>query len=93
MGGVDRKNFPGRYYQRRKRTRKTGGNEKGDTYGRKKSALSSPDHFKYIRLEDCCKRFINPPDFGRYADPREMIYEERQMCTVSAEIMQGWNGN
>lgn len=55
--------------------------------------MSSPDHFKYIRLEDCCKRFINPPDFGRYADPREMIYEERQMCTVSAEIMQGWNGN
>ena len=41
-----------------------------------------------VRLEDCCKSFLNTPDFSKYIDPRQMSYEERQMCTVSAEDMQ-----
>lgn len=42
-----------------------------------------------IELDECCKAFFDSPDFDRYLDPKKMTREELQMCTISAEVMQG----
>lgn len=44
-----------------------------------------------MRLEDCCKEFIDDPDFEGKLDPEKMSRQERKACTMSAELMQSLN--